>query len=92
MSPSSQERARSSGIRAFLQRKWVRIAALVVAVPVLVFSFVAGYYYVTFGRMIDQQLHGERQRAPGGGIEEADVARNVEQRALTGQHGRDLGR
>ena len=23
---------------------------------------VAGYYYVTFGRMIDQQLHGERQR------------------------------
>ena len=25
-------------------------------------SFVAGYYYVTFGRLIDAQLHGERQR------------------------------
>ncbi|MBS1820127.1 MAG: PBP1A family penicillin-binding protein [Acidobacteria bacterium] len=40
----------------------MRIAAIVVAVPLLVLSFVAGYYYVTFGRLIDQQLHGERQR------------------------------
>jgi len=31
-------------------------------VPLLLLSFVAGYYYVTFGRLIDQQLHGERQR------------------------------
>ena len=33
-----------------------------VAVPLGALSFVAGYYYVTFGRLIDAQLHGERQR------------------------------
>lgn len=44
------------------QRRWFRITAAIVAVPVVVLFGVAGYYYVTFGRMIDQQLHGERQR------------------------------
>ena len=44
------------------QRRWFRITAALVAVPVVVLFGVAGYYYVTFGRMIDQQLHGERQR------------------------------
>jgi penicillin-binding protein 1B len=28
----------------------------------VVLSFAAGYYWVTFGRLIDEQLHGERQR------------------------------
>jgi len=40
----------------------VRIAALVAAVPIVVLSFVGGYYYVRYSRLIDQQLHGERQR------------------------------
>jgi penicillin-binding protein 1B len=40
----------------------VRITALVAAVPVVVLSFVGGYYYVRYARLIDQQLHGERQR------------------------------
>ncbi len=40
----------------------MRIAALCVTVPLVLLSFVGGYYYVTFGRLIDQQLHGERQR------------------------------
>ena len=31
-------------------------------------------------------LRRNRQRAPGGGVEEADLARNVEQRALRWQH------
>jgi hypothetical protein len=31
-------------------------------------------------------LGGQRQRAPGGGIEETDLARHVEQRALARQH------
>jgi penicillin-binding protein 1B len=35
---------------------------VVVGVPVLVVTFLAGYYYATFGRLIDRQLHGERQR------------------------------
>ncbi len=30
--------------------------------PVVLLCFAGGYYYVTFGRLIDQQLHGERQR------------------------------
>lgn len=30
--------------------------------PLVILFFVGGYYYVTFGRLIDQQLHGERQR------------------------------
>ncbi len=40
----------------------MRIAALVAAVPVVVLSFVGGYYYVRYAGLIDQQLHGERQR------------------------------
>jgi penicillin-binding protein 1B len=40
----------------------VRLTALAVAIPVVVLSAVAGYYYVTFARLIDNQLHGERQR------------------------------
>ncbi len=40
----------------------MRIAALVAAVPIVVLSFVGGYYYVRYSRLIDQQLHGERQR------------------------------
>ena len=31
-------------------------------------------------------LRGERQRAPGGGVEIADIARDIEQSALRGQH------
>jgi hypothetical protein len=31
-------------------------------------------------------LHGERQRAPGSGVQETDVARDVEQRALRRKH------
>ncbi|HUR32265.1 MAG TPA: PBP1A family penicillin-binding protein [Vicinamibacterales bacterium] len=30
--------------------------------PLVLLSMVGGYYYVTFGRLIDAQLHGERQR------------------------------
>ena len=33
-----------------------------IAVPLVLLAFVGGYYYVTFGRLIDAQLHGERQR------------------------------
>ena len=40
----------------------MRIAALVAALPIAVLSFVGGYYYVRYSRLIDQQLHGERQR------------------------------
>ena len=36
--------------------------ALVLAVPLVVLCFAAGYYYVTFARLIDARLHGERDR------------------------------
>ena len=32
---------------------------MAIAAPLLLLSFVAGYYYVTFGRLIDQQLTAE---------------------------------
>jgi penicillin-binding protein 1B len=44
------------------QRRWARIVAIAIATPLLLLAFAGGYYYVTFGRLIDQQLHGERQR------------------------------
>ncbi len=44
------------------RRRWVRYAALVMAVPVVALCAVAGYYYVTFARMIDTRLDGERDR------------------------------
>jgi len=38
----------------------VRIAAALVAVPILGLCFFLGYYYVSFARLIDARLHGER--------------------------------
>jgi len=58
--------ARLRGIRlriaAIGRRRWIRIAAAVVGVPLIALSFVAGHYYVSFARVIDERLHGERQR------------------------------
>ncbi|MEQ1871929.1 MAG: hypothetical protein ABL961_18070, partial [Vicinamibacterales bacterium] len=44
------------------RRRWVRVTALVTGVPLLLLVAVGSYYYVTFGRLIDAQLHGERTR------------------------------
>jgi penicillin-binding protein 1B len=38
------------------------MGAAVLAVPTLGLCFAGGYYYVSFGRMIDERLAGERQR------------------------------
>ena len=38
----------------------MRITAAVLAVPTVVLCFVATYYAVSFGRLIDARLHGER--------------------------------
>jgi penicillin-binding protein 1B len=38
----------------------VRYAAAAAAVPIVAVCFLAGYYYVSFGRLIDARLHGER--------------------------------
>ncbi len=44
------------------RRRWLKIAALVAGVPAIVLLAVAGYYYVVIARLIDQRLHGERER------------------------------
>jgi hypothetical protein len=38
----------------------VRVTAAVLAVPTVILCFAATYYAVSFGRLIDARLHGER--------------------------------
>ena len=38
----------------------MRYAALAASVPLVILWFIAGYYYVSFARLIDARLHGER--------------------------------
>jgi penicillin-binding protein 1B len=56
-------RARARRPRGRGGRRWLRYLAIALAVPLVFLSAAAGYYYVTFSRMIDARLHGERERA-----------------------------
>jgi penicillin-binding protein 1B len=47
-------------LAALWERKWVRVTALAVTIPLVLFLFVTGYYYVQFARLLDARLHGER--------------------------------
>jgi penicillin-binding protein 1B len=49
-------------VAAIGRRRWVRIVAVVIAVPLIVLSFAISYYYVSFASTIDKRLHGERER------------------------------
>ena len=51
-----------TAVRAIWHRPLLRIAAIVVGVPLVALAFAGGYYWVAFGGLIDQRLHGERQR------------------------------
>ena len=42
-------------------KRWVRLTALAAAIPTVLLSFVATYYYVRFAHLIDARLHGERE-------------------------------
>ena len=55
-------RVPSTGLRAAGGPNWLRVAALVCSLPVLGLCAATGYYYVSFARMIDARLHGERDR------------------------------
>ncbi len=44
------------------RHKWVRVTALALAIPAVLVAFAAGYYYVSFARLIDQRLQGARER------------------------------
>ena len=47
---------------SFRGRGWKFYAAVAVATPLVIASFLVGYYYVQFSRMIDARMHGEFQR------------------------------
>ena len=57
-------RRRSSKLRGRLaslwKRRWVRLTTIALAVPVTAVLVAFGYYSVTFSRLIDARLHGER--------------------------------
>ena len=44
------------------RHRWVRVLALVLAIPAVCLAIAAAYYYVSFARVIDARLHGERDR------------------------------
>jgi penicillin-binding protein 1B len=44
------------------RKRWVRYTALALSIPLVIVCGAAGYYYVSFARLIDARLHGERDR------------------------------
>jgi penicillin-binding protein 1B len=63
LSPSKKPTKRSKHPLALAWRHtWVRILAVILSMPLVVFCFAAGYYYVSFGQLIDERLHGARDR------------------------------
>jgi penicillin-binding protein 1B len=49
-------------VAAIWRKRWVRITAVATAAALVLVLIAAGYYYVRFARLIDTQLHGERER------------------------------
>src|SRR5262245_29761511 len=49
-------------IQGVWRHRWVRLTAVALAVPLVLLFFAAGYYYVSFARLLDARLHGERER------------------------------
>jgi penicillin-binding protein 1B len=47
-------------LAAAWQLRWVRVTALAVTIPLVLFLFATSYYYVQFARLLDARLHGER--------------------------------
>jgi penicillin-binding protein 1B len=57
------QKGKKPRLRAALwRRRWVRLVALALAIPTAAVCGAAAYYYVGFARLIDAQLHGERDR------------------------------
>jgi len=44
------------------RKPWVRRTAIGLSIPAAVLSVAAVYYYISFARLIDARLHGERER------------------------------
>jgi penicillin-binding protein 1B len=58
---SARRAGRLSAVRARLDG-WRRPLLVAIGLPLVVFFAALGYYYVSFSRMIDTRLHGERVR------------------------------
>jgi penicillin-binding protein 1B len=56
-------RGRPSGRPAFLRKRWVRYLLYVTAGVALIFGAAFTYFYLSFGSLIDERLHGERELA-----------------------------
>jgi penicillin-binding protein 1B len=48
-------------LRSWWGLRWVRLAALAIAIPSCLALAASTYYYVRFSRLIDARLHGERE-------------------------------
>jgi penicillin-binding protein 1B len=48
-------------VLAIWRKRWVRLVALALAVPLVIFCFIATFYSVRFVHLIDARLHGERE-------------------------------
>jgi hypothetical protein len=49
--------------RDLWRKRWVRLTALAMSVPLVLACFLTGYYYVRFAQLLDDRLHGARQRS-----------------------------
>ena len=49
-------------VRLKVPSGWVRVLTYTVSMVAVVSAFMLGYYYVSFSRLIDARLHGERER------------------------------
>ena len=49
-------------IATWWRKRWVRVTAMVLLAPAAALCVATVYYYVSFSRLIDQRLHGERDR------------------------------
>jgi penicillin-binding protein 1B len=55
----SRRRRRAGAVR-WWHLRWVRLTLVALSVPATLCFFALGYYYVSFGRILDERLHGER--------------------------------
>jgi len=55
-------RGRPRRLPAFLRRRWVRYLVYAAGALALVFGATFTYFYISLGNIIDERLHGERER------------------------------
>jgi penicillin-binding protein 1B len=59
----TKRKKKRSRVTLLISRRWVRYLLLAAVSCALIVAGVAVYFYVSFGRMIDVRMHGERERS-----------------------------